>query len=220
QRGKDYLAKHKPENALKSFKKALETCPVQHGKDLSKVLFYLGVTLNKLGMPDIALKSWVASLKIVKTSYSGKMLKRFSNEYGMARQENEEQNDWAAFYSIQLAKYLRSKRTGKIGTIAEKDMIRDLIFDYWKDLKTGGSLDAKSSEEKIEIFQRFEIVFPFIIIPNHIQSRNFVNDPIAVNFNHKKRVSPGSRCFCGSGLMYNLCCGRTPGEDELLNGVF
>ncbi len=43
---------------------------------------------------------------------------------------------------------------------------------------------------------------------------------IAVNFQTKKKVKLSDRCLCGSGLPYIICCGRTPGKEELMSGIF
>ncbi|WP_319414683.1 hypothetical protein [Marispirochaeta aestuarii] len=70
------------------------------------------------------------------------------NDYGMLRQMSSELDDWNAFYSVQLKKYLESKRSRKIGSQGEKDMIWDLIFEYCRVFSapgySGGKATAKS----------------------------------------------------------------------------
>ena len=102
QRGKEHLSKHNPAAALKDFQMAVQGCPSSDMKNLSKVLFYTGITLKKLGIPNGALKSWVVAQKLNKTGYGAKMIKRFINEYGMNKQENSYLDDWSAFHAIQL----------------------------------------------------------------------------------------------------------------------
>jgi hypothetical protein len=214
-RGKLSLARHHPESALKSFEAALAACPVEQNKDLARILCYLGVTFNRLGMANCALKSWSAGQKIDKRGYSGKLLKRFANSYGMARQRSEELDDWKAFYSVHLTRYLSMKKSRKLGTEAEKDMIWDLILEGWKELKSAAALHHMSSEEKMKLFVAYKIVFPFFNVP---VAGDF-EQAIPVDFNRRRRISFEDLCFCGSGLPYSICCGRTPGEDEIINGV-
>lgn len=214
-RGKYYLSRHKPCAALKNFYEALKTCPVSNSRSLSRLLFYLGITLKRLGYLNPALKSWLASQKLKRCKYSLKMIKRFINEYGMARQSCSEKDDWEAFYSIQMKKYLSGKKIKCFKTSAEKDMIKDLISDHFRVLKTNKILENKTATEKNNLFNRVKIVFPFLYLKENKQ------DPlIHVDFLHNKRVDLTDRCPCGSGLSYMVCCGRTPGKMELLNGLF
>ena len=171
--------------------------------------------MKKLGLKDSALKCWNAGRRIRKNGHSGKMFNRFANGYGMAKQNTEELDDWKAFYSVHLERYLLSKRSRRIGTDAERDMIRDLIADHWERLKESGTLTGKTCEEKMALFRREKIVFPFFMVPNSL------GDAIVpVHFNEKRKMRCADRCQCGSGLPFYMCCGRTPGVDELLNGLF
>jgi hypothetical protein len=217
QRGKEHLARHSPDKALDDLKTALELCPVESTKNLSKVLFYLGIALTKLGCANSALKCWLTSQKLHKTSYATKMIKRFSNEYGMIKQQTELLDDWKAFYSIQLAKYLRTKKNNEFTNTAEKDMIDDLIRDYWNTLNDMDLLASKTHEEKVRLFKRVKIVFPFVLDRT---AEAVSSDIISVDFREKQSLAPTDRCFCGSGLRFGMCCGRTPGEDELQCGIF
>jgi tetratricopeptide (TPR) repeat protein len=214
-RGIRHLSQYRPEAALKCFYKALNSCPVSRKKELSRLLFYLGVTLNRLGFLDCAIKSWLASQRLNKFRYSLKMIERFANTYGMERQSCVELDDWKAFFSIQVARYLRSKKTRRFSCEAERDMIRDLISDYWKDLKRQGKLNLKSPEEKNRLFKSVTIVFPFVLLKDGKR-----DSLIHIDFRQNRKVVLDDRCSCGSGLSFMVCCGRTPGEVELLGGFF
>lgn len=215
-RGKRELMHHNPEAALKAFESALNLCPVDDPRHLSKVFYYLAFTLLRLGKKNAALRSFTAAARLRKRScYSGKMLHRLGNDYGMVRQSSPELDDWRAFYSIHLARYLRSKNTQRIITSAEGDMIRDLIFDCWKSLTSRRLLKDRTADEKLSLFRSVEIVFPFYVVPS-------VREPniIAVDFLAKSRLAAQDRCRCGSGMPFTMCCGRTRGVDELIPGTF
>jgi tetratricopeptide (TPR) repeat protein len=213
-RGKALLSKHRLEEALKRFEAAVASCPVEKSKELSKTLYYLGVTLNKLGMSSCALKSWSSAHRLYKNGYAGAFLHRFSNGYGMARQESEALDDWKAFYSVQLARYLSLKKSRRLGTDAEKDVIWELIIDGWKDIRASVDIQTLSTDEKLRLYRKYEIVFPSFVVPEASS-----NQEITVDFARRRRIDLEDQCFCGSGLEYKLCCGRTPGEDELENGI-
>jgi hypothetical protein len=133
----------------------------------------------------------------------------------MARQATCEQDDQQAFYGVQLSRYIRSKRSHKLGTRAEIDMIAELIDEYWAGLRKSRVLDEKSVEEKLRFFRDTLIVFPYLSVPTAVKTED-----LAVDFGHGRRIGATDRCVCGSGLPYRLCHGRTPGTDEILLGKF
>ncbi len=213
-RGKASLAKHNPEGALKNFETALAACPVDRTKDLARIMYYLGVALNKLGMSSCALKSWSSAHRLDRQGYSGKFLQRLANGYGMVKQETQELDDWKAFHAVQLVHYISLKKSRRLGTDAEKDMIWELILEEWKVIKNSVDLWSMANEEKLGMFRAYKIVFPFFSLP---EDRG--DQPIPVDFARQKRVNLDDQCFCGSILPYRLCCGRTLGEDELGIGL-
>jgi hypothetical protein len=213
QRAKENLSRHDPGTALKNLQMAIEECPASDSKNLSKVLFYTGITLKKLGVPNGALKSWVLSQKLIKSGYCSKMIKRFINDYGMSKQETESLDDWKAFHAIQLAKYLGTKENGKLHNTAEQDAIGEIIYEYWKYLCKTISFEEKNLDEKVRIFNQVNL---FSNGPQTGRSGAAVCIPI--NFKEKRKYFPQDRCGCGSGLPFCMCCGRTPGADELISG--
>ncbi|MCK4540809.1 MAG: hypothetical protein KAU17_01095 [Spirochaetales bacterium] len=168
QRGKTELARHKPKEALRHFEEALCHCPVSDNDFLYRILFFLGFTLKKLGLPMGALKSWNAATKVRKSGYSEKMLRRYGNIYGMPKQDCLEQDDWEAFRAIHVNRYLRTKRYGRFGTIAEKDMIQDLIQDTYLGLLASEHVQGKTAQEKLIIFHTTMLVFPAFYHSNSI----------------------------------------------------
>jgi hypothetical protein len=214
-RGLKLLSRHRPLEAAHFFEKALKECPTADGTGLYRVCFYLGIALRRLGHPETAIKSWVSCQRLKKRGHARRMLVRLTNPYGMEKQERAVLDDWKAFVSIQLTRYLLTKNKRIFSTLAEQDMVLDLIRDYWKSLVKSGALAEKSCEEKHAIFDNTRIVFPTVVLPGQGGQTT-----ITVNFRTKKRVKPADRCYCGSGLPFALCCGRTPGSDEVLSGIF
>jgi hypothetical protein len=70
--------------------------------------------------------------------------------------------DWRRFYVIQLHIYLSQKRSRRIGTNAEKDMVHDLLSLYWEEIVSSGVLDGLGLLEKIRFFSEIRIDFPLI----------------------------------------------------------
>lgn len=215
-RGKRFLARHNPEAALQCFERATSECPVERSKELAQILFYFGITLRKLGMNNCALKSWGAAQRLHKHKLSAGFLQRFSNSYGMVKQATESLDDWKAFYSVHLERYLHTKNSHRIGADAERDMIVDLIFEAWKNLNETYDISLLSTGQKLSLFRATEIIYPAFSVE---QAQRANDTTISVDFNRKKKMLMEDHCFCGSGLPYRLCCGRTPGVEELENGI-
>ena len=206
ERGRMLLRKHDPRGALKPFQSALEDCPVHCQNELSKILFYLGATLMKLGQTDAAIRTWGIGGKVSKSGYAVKMYRRTVNSYGMEKQISEEEDDWQAFKSVQLSKYMMARKRDTLPNPAELDMVTDLIRDTFCELRDSGSLDGHDCHHKTSLFERTYIVFPLTMAEfSHTLKRGRI---IPVDFRNARKLDPSKNCTCGSGLPYRICCGR------------
>ena len=158
--GLQRLTRHEPHRALNAFRAAISACPVTQASQLARILFYAGVTLKKLGAHDEAVRTWAVSQNLIKRGIVLRYMRWFSNDYGMAKQDFADLDDWRAFYAVQLKNYLKIKRSSRILSRGEEAMIRDLIYDAWISLKSSGHLEGKDSKGKMEIFQTAAITFP------------------------------------------------------------
>lgn len=166
-------------------------------------------------MRNRAVGSLVESVRLEKRGRVRRKLMRVTNAYGMARQGSRELDDQQAFYGVQLARYVRSKQSHRLGTRAEIDMIAELIDEYWDRIRSTVDLRGLSCEQKLRLFRETVIVFPFMSVPDQLKTED-----VGVDFCRGRRLGPRDRCMCGSGLPYLLCHGRTPGTDEALVGKF
>jgi hypothetical protein len=210
------LRRHKPARAISEFEQALRECPIEKGESIARTMYLLGVALSRLGYRESALKTWIAGTKLRKRGKCGRMSRRFSNEYGMLRQPTGELDDWNAFFSIQYARYIRIKPMKRIVSPVERDMIHDLIFQYWKAIRSGYDLHTLSPIEKLRLFRSTEIIFPLTLMHENQTNRR---PPIPVRFGTKARVHPDGPCICGSGRPYLRCCGRVQSAEEIENGL-
>ncbi|MBN1524166.1 MAG: hypothetical protein JW904_06785 [Spirochaetales bacterium] len=215
QKGKSLLARHDAENAVKVFSHALENCPAADCNCFSKILFYLGVSLKKLGLINSALNLWVTAYRYKKNRLIKKMIERYSNGYGMLKQKTDELDDRQAFYAIQVMRYLEKKKCHTFSTEPEKDVVFELIKEHWKIILHSSILSERTINEKREYFHKVKIVFPFLNMPKVLG-----DTVLKVNFSESGIVHETIRCGCGSGLPFCMCCGRTPAVEEIINGIF
>lgn len=212
--GVRHLARHDAAGALMLLSRALQDCPSRRANELTRVLYYLGITLKRLGYGNSAVRSWIASMRLKRKKHTRQMLERFANSYGMEKQCCGDLDDWQAFYSIHLLHYLRGFNRRSLTSQAERRMLSEVIHSYWDKLKDSGELEGKSCAEKMGIFKAMRIDFPLFSLDD---GRDRV---VLVDFLSGRRVQAADRCPCGSGLPFLACCGRTPGEDELAIGLF
>ena len=215
-KGLGSLARHRPAQAIHFLQVAMEKCPASRSRELYRICLFLGVALRRMGFSQSAIKSWISCQRLNKRGHTRKMLARLTNSYGMGRKANALEDDWQAFSSIQTARYLMGKNKRTFSTMAEKDMINDLIHDHWVALLSSEDLKGRSSCDKLSYFRKVGIVFPGTGVPDGRQD----SQVIGVNFQTRKKVELEERCLCGSGLPFALCCGRTPANEELLTGIF
>jgi tetratricopeptide (TPR) repeat protein len=214
-RGRSLLSRHESKNAFHVFSQALKLCPSCECGCSSNILYLMGIALKQLGYFSPAIKLWISANRIKKQRRIKRMIERYANGYGMLRQASPDLDDRNAFFSIQIARYLEKKADRKFSTHAEQDVVFELVNDYWKNLIKHAILKDKTIEEKRTIFHKVMIPFPYIIMPKCIG-----DSILNVNFMNTENSASPTRCFCGSGLSFSMCCGRTPSVQELINGNF
>ncbi len=138
-----------------------------------------------------------------------------SNEFGMFRRDSFEEDARHAYFGVQLSRYLARKRTRRIATPAEADMLLQLLLESWEEQRDRVIHSDASPTELLEAFGGVRIVFPYVELPP-----DFRDPMIEVDFDRGERVRPERRCWCGSGLSHFRCHGRIPGAVELGIGKF
>ncbi len=153
-RGKKCLTAKDLRSALKYLHSSIKKCPVEKETELSDLFYHLGVAFGKLGCIIPAIRSWDASVCADKTGPAVSLLKNMFPGDRLS-------NDKSSFFILQLSYYLKNKKSGKIDSPAEGDMIIDLISMYWDEIVDSAILKGKCQSEKILIFNSISIDFPF-----------------------------------------------------------
>lgn len=210
-KGKYFLSQKKFHKALKCFESAVTDCPISSKSGLGDSLFYLGLTLKRLGKVDSAMRCWRIAHRVDNNEQSIDMISRNSNSYGMSANKCKNQEDKAAFLGIQLEKYLKMKKVKRFCSDAEKDVVNDIIISYWQNLRREGQFSQLSLEGKLRFFRNQKIIFPVSDVSY------FENDSqiIFANFTEGRALSMDDICPCGSGILFNQCCGRIKSSEEL-----
>ncbi|MEW6564020.1 MAG: SEC-C domain-containing protein [Spirochaetota bacterium] len=209
-RGRKALAKHKTTVAIREFRLALQYCPVTAYKEMAHILFNLGIALDRSGQAGLAAKSWVNARKLVRSGPLAELSSRWINSYGMRKSGNPQLDDYRAFQSLQVYRYLSKRGSGKFCSDAERDVVYAVIDDAWKLISKSRILYSLSCSEKIALFKKAKLDFPYLYAEDVLQDDC---EPIMGNFRRKNsgaspRLSGDDPCPCGSGLPYRQCCGR------------
>jgi hypothetical protein len=159
--GRRELARHRPDLAVRSLRAAVDACPAQRARELSRDLYWLALALLRLDKPELAIKSLASAQRLRPRGLAGSAYRQRVNAYGMCRRSRPELDDFYAFYSVKACAYLAAKKRMLFDSNAEKDAVTRLIGDAWRLLSRDGQLAGLSSAEKLEVFKSWPIAFPY-----------------------------------------------------------
>lgn len=180
--------------------------------ELSRYLYWLALALFKLGKVELAVKSLASAQKLEPRGHARAFYCRASNQYGMARAACSEHDDYKAFFSIQVRRYLSAVPGGKFANETEMETILKRIADAWIQLSKTRDVSSFTCEEKLAVYRAVRIDYPDV-------GRNMpVGKILTADFGVRSKGSDLIRCPCGSGLPYLRCCGRIPSPLEPLRG--
>ncbi|MCX7948641.1 MAG: hypothetical protein N2509_00865 [Treponemataceae bacterium] len=209
QLGKRHIRRHHYKEAIYFFRRAIDACPAQEINKVGPCFFWLGMALDRIGRHQLAVKSWVQARRLVKTGYIARLYDRWVNGYGRRKQKNPDLDDYDAFRAIQIEKYLRKRGNGRFCSAAERDVVYAIIDDTWRLLSKKRIFSRLSVEEKLELFKRARLDFPFLYLEDALTPER---EPNLARFS--RGASPSYRlhyddpCPCGSGLPARMCCYR------------
>ncbi|HSV56303.1 MAG TPA: hypothetical protein VLH39_04245 [Magnetospirillaceae bacterium] len=195
------LVRHDAQAALRSFQKAVDACPAWRSRTLARYLYWLSIPLLRLGRSELAAKSLASTQKLEPRGPARRLYRHMVNGYGMVSTGCDDRDDFRAFFSIQIRRYLGSRPGGRFRTEAERDAVARIVEDTWSGLKTSGVLANLTCPGKLELFRNLDISFPMQFIER--------GRALAGDFRRGCPCKLDGRCICGSGLPYMQCCGRT-----------
>lgn len=143
--GKKYLMNRRSQEALKQFSKALELCETDNHIILGEILFFLGTAFMQLGETVHARRCW---------------LNGFSVRENLVEEEKKDDPEWRLFQAVQISRYLQKKRNFSFSTLAEGDMINDLIRTTWEEISSLSELQEMNTDERIAYYFELSIIFP------------------------------------------------------------
>lgn len=208
------LKNHDPAGALPLMRLAVAACPVSMHHELARRLYWLSMILYKLGRDGPAVKALASAQKLDRRGYGRAMYNRMVNGYGMPRASCMEHDDYKAFFSIQVRRYLSGVPGRKFASQEELEEILKLIAAAWVSLGKTGIRPEGSCADKLDAFREVRIDFP------SLQERggSTTARTLTANFRTGEAVYADSRCPCGSGLEFSRCCGRIRMPFELDQG--
>ncbi|TFG79221.1 MAG: hypothetical protein E4H20_12185 [Spirochaetales bacterium] len=209
--GRRALARHDPVRALPLLRAAVDGIamdgahPGRH-QELADRLYWLAITLIKLGKSGLAIKALASSQKLAPRGHARALYCRVSNEYGMPRSSCPEHDDYKAFFAIQARRYLANTPGRRFSNQTEMEAVLAVIADAWLRLHKSADLGDRSCGYKLHAFRAFRIDFP-ALLPSSLSSAGTV---MPGDFWPGASASEHERCSCGSGLPVHRCCGRVP----------
>jgi len=202
--GRRALASHDAAKALRALKVAVAACPATDRAELAKRLYWLSIALRRLGKDGLAVKALSSAQRLAPRGKARTLYERFANGYGMPKAACTEHDDYRAFCSIQIRKYLERVPDGRFADQAEIDVVLTMLADAWLRLDASGAIADAGCDEKLKIFRETGVSFPALRETLPVSSGRV----IVADFYRGRAQRDEDRCSCGSGLPYRMCCGR------------
>lgn len=192
------LKNHDPASALPLLRASVDALSPDSGGLLAKRLYWLSVSLHKLGRMELSLKALASAQKLAPRGLARKAYCRASNGYGMSRSACAEHDDYRAFFAVHAERYLRTVAGNAFSSREEQEAVMTIIAQAWLRVKDGLLAGAATCEDKLAAFRSVRLAFPVLVAGGcaRITAADFGSVP------------GGFRCPCGSGLPQSRCCGR------------
>lgn len=146
--------------AVRSIQKAIEYQSKDAKEELSEYYQNLGSALWRLNLRFDAFKAWEKALELnPKQRMAKEYLEKFSNEYGQPTAPTEAFDDFYAFQSTKIKKYLNKNNKDKFENLDEATDVIKKIIDVWRIINKKANLSELSTDEKIKLFEETEINF-------------------------------------------------------------
>jgi hypothetical protein len=144
EKGKKNLFSRNARGAMLDLSQALELCDCIHNKELGEILFYLGIAFMKLGQSASAKRCWLNAFSVRESVGKGK----------------ESDPEWQLFLAVQMSRYLKRKPGFVFDTLAEGDMVHDLVLMTWQEISELPELRTLSTDDRITYYFSLTIIFP------------------------------------------------------------
>lgn len=204
QRGKRALRKHDVGLAISFFNTAVDDCPPSERSALARRLYWLSLALKRIGKDGLALKALSTAQRLTPRGYARSMYKRLANDYGMPRSSCTEHDDYRAFCSIHIRRYLETMPDRSFSSKEESDQVLTILADAWVRLGLSSTMSGLDCNERLRQFREASIIFPRLQAATDVTPGKIID----VNFYKGRLMNADDRCSCGSGLAYRVCCGR------------
>ena len=80
-----------------------------------------------------------------------------------ARTSDDYAEEARRFFSIQIARYLDGRPSGRFSGAPERDVVTAIIKDAWIELRSSGALDGLNSRGREAVYWTTLIVFPSFV---------------------------------------------------------
>jgi hypothetical protein len=121
---------------------------------MAMVLFYCGLTLEKLGVTDGAMRCWRSAAVYDGNNPSHRMLEKYREE-----DSSETKREYHTFAAVQTAKYFRRKGKEQFDSQQEYRELMRVVDAYWTELEDSGILELYPSEDLFYLFYEVHIDF-------------------------------------------------------------
>lgn len=156
------MANHDAAAALPYLRLAVDQCPPERRTELSRRLYWLSMALRRLDRQTLAIKALASARQLSPRGPVSRSFYNITNGYGQPRCACEEHDDYRAFFSVQVKRYLWTVPGQRFADNSEMEIVLEVIAKAWLQLQKEISLDGLDCRTKLACFDKYRINFPVL----------------------------------------------------------
>jgi len=156
------MGKHDAIRALPLLRIAVDQCSVKQRNELSRRLYWLSLALRRLDRQTLAIKALASARQLAPRGFVSRSFGHIANGYGQPRCACEEHDDYRAFFSIQVKRYLWTVPGQRFTDSTEMESVLAIIAKAWVQLQQEISLDGLDCTSKVACFDKYRVSFPLL----------------------------------------------------------
>ncbi|HBO41980.1 MAG: hypothetical protein A2087_07785 [Spirochaetes bacterium GWD1_61_31] len=125
-------------------------------------MYWLAIALRRLARQPLAVKALDSASQLTPRGYIRRSFLAITNGYGQPKCLCEEHDDYRAFFTIQVRRYLATVPGQKFFDATEMEAVLGIIAKAWLGLQRQPDAAGWSCGQKLEFFKNIRVVFPVL----------------------------------------------------------
>jgi len=167
------LSRHQAQKAIAPLRKAVDLSSITNRVQLERSLYWLSIALIRVGRTALAIKALASARQVMPRGKGAVLYKRLTNDYGMPKSGCCGHDDYRAFFSIQVRRYLATVADGKFASSLEMDTVLEMIAAAWLQFRRSHDIESMECAKKVKLYEGLRLQFPSLRLAGFSKCRVF-----------------------------------------------